>query len=148
MADADTRNVSVFAYRRGGKVCSRSSAEAGICRVHHIAAKQLLCLESFILVRWQLLPHRLRACSGAHHGNGQSISAKLPPAATDAIEVYDIPRGRFAEQDSLFGCLARIFNSECSRDARRRLQACSTMADSRGLAFWKWWVGGACLFRH
>ena len=65
MADADTRNVSVFAHGRGGKVCSRSSAEAGICRVHHIATKLLLCLESFILVRRKLIPHRLRACLAA-----------------------------------------------------------------------------------
>jgi hypothetical protein len=65
MADADTRNVSVFAYGRGCKVCSRSSAEAGICRVHHIATKLLLCLESFILVRWKLIMRRLKACRGA-----------------------------------------------------------------------------------
>ena len=65
MADADTRNVSVFAYGSSRKVCSRSSAKAVICGVHHIATKLLPCLESFILVRWKLIPHRLRACSGA-----------------------------------------------------------------------------------
>ena len=51
MADADTRNVSVFAYASGGKVCGRLSAKAGICGFRHIATKIILCLESFILVR-------------------------------------------------------------------------------------------------
>jgi hypothetical protein len=62
MADVDTRNVSAIAYERGCKVCSRSSAEAGICGVHHIATKLLPCLESFILVRRKPFMHRSKAC--------------------------------------------------------------------------------------
>lgn len=84
MADADTRNVSVFAYGRGCKVCSRSSAEAGICRVHHIATKLLLCLESFILVRWKLIMHRLKGMSRstAMAMGNQSALSWLPQGLT------------------------------------------------------------------